>query len=746
MLFAFLLGLAAVVGATLLTYLYDRDALLWSRLCAGACVGFAALGLFGFVAASFVGMTPAALVVAGALAASPLLLLLEGERRALVATNARESVRVARRAVAHPRAETTVPLALIVVAALVFWFVFDGAMYETGEGVFTSFDTNIGDLPFHVAIISGFAHGENFPPEHPEFAGVKLTYPFIVDFTTALFVRAGASLRGALFWQNYLTMLALAGLLYRWASKLTRSVAASLITPVVILLSGGLGWWAFLGEASEGGGGILSHLGNLTHDYTIMRGAGYAWGNAVTSLFVTQRGMVLGLGLALIAWTLWWQATHGAEEETKGNEQRGRGKGEGGRVKGERARGKGEGKKSSVEDGGRRKEKTGRAESVAVREGRNEDLSAYSFPLSPFPFALATPFSRSLSSMAAAGFAVGLLPLVHAHSFVVMMGMGGCLMLLLGWLALSASPGVKGKGDAEGRASAADVVGAWGAFFVTALVVAAPQLLWATSGSAVRASEFFGWETGWGHGDENVVWFWVKNTAVFLPLLALALAWRGDDAPVPARLVYFYLPFTLCFILPNLFRLSPWIWDNIKVLFYWWVASSPLVALVLARIWKCGGWLRVVALCLLFAQTAAGALDVWRGTSGAVAHKIFDADDISFAEMLKRETEQRSLILHAPTYNVPVYLTGRRAFLGYPGHLMSHGLDYAEREAELKRIYAGAPDAASLLARNHIDYVVVGPQERAEMQRAGVWLDERFFERFEKVGETGGFRLYKTRP
>ena len=54
------------------------------------------------------------------------------------------------------------------------------------------------------------------------------------------------------------------------------------------------------------------------------------------------------------------------------------------------------------------------------------------------------------------------------------------------------------------------------------------------------------------------------------------------------------------------------------------------------------------------------------------------------------------MILHAPTYNDPVYLTGRRTFLGYPGHVWSHGIDYGPREAELKRIYMGAADAPAL--------------------------------------------------
>src|SRR5205085_7941991 len=52
-------------------------------------------------------------------------------------------------------------------------------------GIFTGVDTNLGDLPFHIAVVSGFAYGDNFPPQHPEFAGVRLTYPFVVDFVTA---------------------------------------------------------------------------------------------------------------------------------------------------------------------------------------------------------------------------------------------------------------------------------------------------------------------------------------------------------------------------------------------------------------------------------------------------------------------------------------------------------------------------------------------------------------------------------
>ncbi|MGB8509150.1 MAG: hypothetical protein WCD76_12255, partial [Pyrinomonadaceae bacterium] len=171
---------------------------------------------------------------------------------------------------------------------------------------------------------------------------------------------------------------------------------------------------------------------------------------------------------------------------------------------------------------------------------------------------------------------------------------------------------------------------------------------------------------------------------------------------------------------------------------------APLVALLLARLWRGGKAWRACGVAALLVLTLAGSLDVWRVASGAVERRVFDSDGVALAELVKRETAPRSLILHAPTYNDPIYLSGRRTFLGYPGHLWSHGIDYASREAELRRIYAGAPDAAALIEKGGIEYVVVGPLEREEMSKTGQRINEAFFANFTKVGEAGAYRLYKT--
>src|SRR2546421_12234253 len=190
--------------------------------------------------------------------------------------------------------------------------------------------------------------------------------------------------------------------------------------------------------------------------------------------------------------------------------------------------------------------------------------------------------------MLAAGAVAGLLPLVHAHSFIVVMGMGACLTLinLRRWRE-------------------------WLAFLVVASVIAIPQLLWSTHGSAVSTRAFIGWKFGWDNSHEKFILFWLKNTGVFIPLLIGALLWKQKEYLVPRRLLIFYLPFTLCFIVPNLIKLAPWIWDNVKILFYWWLASAPIVALLLARLWEGKAWHRGLAASLFIMLTLAGALDVF---------------------------------------------------------------------------------------------------------------------------------------
>ena len=82
--------------------------------------------------------------------------------------------------------------------------------------------------------------------------------------------------------------------------------------------------------------------------------------------------------------------------------------------------------------------------------------------------------------------------------------------------------------------------------------------------------------------------------------------------------------------------------------------------------------------------------------------------------------------------------------MGYPGHLWSHGIDYSKREAELRAVYTGAPEAAGLIETLGIEYVVVGPLEKAWLGEQHLKLNPALFERYNKVGEQDEYQLYQT--
>src|SRR5689334_12322936 len=77
MIASLLLVLLVTFSGTLATYLYDENASLGARLCAGLCLGLAALSLVGFVVASLVGLTGAGVIISLAVCCSPLALLVD---------------------------------------------------------------------------------------------------------------------------------------------------------------------------------------------------------------------------------------------------------------------------------------------------------------------------------------------------------------------------------------------------------------------------------------------------------------------------------------------------------------------------------------------------------------------------------------------------------------------------------------------------------------------------------------------
>jgi hypothetical protein len=638
---ALLLLLAAIAGGTLATWLFDDEASVGWRLAMGTPLGITALGLVGYVLGWMFGLSaPTAIVSALVVAVGPLLFLSLRGRRGVVADDLRRTRTEAAVALRRPSRATVAAVAFYVIGGFAVYRLLDRAMFEApeGGGVFTGVDHNLGDLPFHIAIATSFVYGGNFPPEHPELALTRLTYPFVVDLVLAMLMAVGASVRQGILLENLALGWSLLALLHRFALRLTRDRLAALIAPVLVFASGGLGFLNLADDVDPAHGGLVALLARPTHDYTIQPQGPLRWGNLVITMLIPQRSVLLGIPLFLVAATMWWQAV------------------------------------------------------------TDEDRP------------------RARRRLLVAGAITGLMPLAHAHAFTVAMAVGVSLALLF--------PDARGWTRALGLAA----------------VLAAPQLLLLATGSSMQSGRFVGWQTGWDHGDQGVLAFWWRNLGLFLPALLVALVWRGRRAVVPRTLLVFYVPFAFCFLVPNLLRLSPWIWDNIKFMVWWHVASALLVALLLARLWRMGGGWRGAAAALLVLLTLSGALDLWRAGAGKIVLSVVPPEGTLFADDVRAATPPRAIVLHAPTYNSEVYLTGRRTLVGYLGHMWSQGLDAGHRQEDLQAIYSGRGPARTLLDRYGVDFVVAGPLEEA-MEG----FDPGALQGLPLVAERGPYRLYRAR-
>ena len=271
------LSLIAIASGTLLTYTYDDGAPLASRLCSGACIGFAVMGLAGFILALLMGLNLVTIAVTCGLLLLPFALLTRQAIRNQINADVDSALAAISRASAKPDRWAFIYFFFYAGVAILMWRVFDRALLVKPEGYYTGVLNNYGDLPFHLSVITGFAFGQNYPPEDPTFAGVRFTYPFLTDFISAIFVRAGASLRASLFIENWIIGVALVGILHRFGLRVLRNRTAALVTPALVILNGGVGWWMLFGDINQSEGGIFQVLRKMHHSYTIIPDVAQGW-------------------------------------------------------------------------------------------------------------------------------------------------------------------------------------------------------------------------------------------------------------------------------------------------------------------------------------------------------------------------------------------------------------------------------------------------------------------------------------
>lgn len=597
-------------GALLARRLDEASTRLVDTLALGTALGLAVFVASGFILGWIFGLGPVTVVAAA--------LLTMGAGIALGAPPATFLSFARGASVPNWRVALLALFTVVAVTRLA-----DQTLFEIDGGIATGDRHNFGDLPFHMAIAAGFAYGENFPPDHPELAGVRLTYPFFCDLLSGMILVVGGSWRDAFFWPTLLLGLAVVVALVRFGEAVTGSRALGRVGAALTLFSGGFGFLA-LSSADA-----LARWWAGGPDLTINE-SGVRYANFIVTLFIPQRSILFGWPLLLFSLALLVQSF-------------------------------------KAEDAGTR-----------LRGWRN------------------------------AGLIGSLLPLVHSHSFAVL---GFCALFF------------------AARADAPRIL----AFARGIIPLALPAVLFMATHNSLSTKEFFEWSPGFDGGAAGPLRYWLMNAGLFLPLVFFG----ATRAAAPAERA-FALPFAALFIAANLFRLSPWIWDNMKFLAPAHAGLAPFAALALASLWKDGRAARTVAILAFSVASLSGALDISKVAMARGRYGIFDRTDFAFAAKVREATAPTATILTAPIHNHAVLLSGRRVFLGYEGHLWSQGLDYAARQPVAEALFGGASQASIGSSFIAIDAIALTPAELPLIS------DPKVFEGLPSLVESP-YRLFKAR-
>jgi len=276
------------------------------------------------------------------------------------------------------------------------------------------------------------------------------------------------------------------------------------------------------------------------------------------------------------------------------------------------------------------------------------------------------------------GLFLGILPLWHVHSFLFM---GLSLFVWFSFRYLK-----NWRENIDGILT----------FSSVAIALSLPIMLW----YGQQLSPRLRLEMGWTQPDQNILLFWLRNTGFMIPLALLSLI------HVMKSNRYVFLPALIVFFLANIVVFQPWDWDNIKLLVWVFLFVSIPACSYLAWLFSRGAGFKVLTIFLLFTLTASGSLSLLRLLSKEYVFTIYDRYDLELANWAMKSTDPASVFLVSDVPAHPISgLTGRSVYLGYPGYVWVHGIDYRPRMALERRVLRGDLSALKELEMP-VEYIV----------------------------------------
>ncbi len=205
---------------------------------------------------------------------------------------------------------------LVVVTALVMTPLYSSRyLYEEADGSVMTGGSTWADLPIHLHFANAFLYGRNravyFHGMHsPIFAGELMQYPFLPDFHAAFLVKAGATMRSAMWLPGILLFVSCVALLF----LLTRRVVGGLrqkfaniegvLAVCFVLFAGGFAGIALLMD--KGYEPIVNSTLDPIQDHPDKRNV--VWFGFISHVMLPQRGATFAYPLVIFILLLIWVA------------------------------------------------------------------------------------------------------------------------------------------------------------------------------------------------------------------------------------------------------------------------------------------------------------------------------------------------------------------------------------------------------------------------------------------------------
>ena len=146
-------------------------------------------------------------------------------------------------------------------------------LFRGADGNLKGVEVGWGDVALHLSLIERLSVAEPFVLEHPILAGANLKYPFLINFSSAIFRKLGADRVLSFRLPLYVFGLSSLLLIFFLARVVLKSKTKAVLALALIVLGSGLGFLVFFKDTSQSYqsdsvNGIISVFRNPPHEYT----------------------------------------------------------------------------------------------------------------------------------------------------------------------------------------------------------------------------------------------------------------------------------------------------------------------------------------------------------------------------------------------------------------------------------------------------------------------------------------------